>query len=98
MPVLGNGSADPDVFDALLFGQSGLAFGPHEVVLTNDWTTPTPSFVDLDYVVLTLGEGKSSMVLNDTSLDDNSANFTYSQGWDNSANDFSPQYFAQTMQ
>jgi hypothetical protein len=49
-----NGSRDPNAFQTLLYGNSDLPYGEHQVTLTN---TGAPGWVDLDYVVLTVGDG-----------------------------------------
>jgi hypothetical protein len=55
---------NPFVFQALLFGQGNLPYGKHEVVFTNAFGTGTaPLFVDLDFVVITTGDGDDRYVM-----------------------------------
>lgn len=56
---LGNSSANVDTFDRLMFARDGLAFGEHTVVFENAYTTESPSFVDLDYAIVTAGDGQN---------------------------------------
>jgi hypothetical protein len=44
-----------DIYQALLYGISDMEYGLHHIILTN---TGAPSYVDLDYVVITIGDGK----------------------------------------
>ena len=64
--VTANGSSgDPNLnlFNQLLFSQKGLDLGrQHQVVLKNQYTTPDPSYVDVDYIVITSGDGNEKYV------------------------------------
>jgi hypothetical protein len=55
-----NGSAVPDAFAQLLFGAGGLPYGEHTLTLAN--TDAQGGFVDLDYVVVTAGDGRTECV------------------------------------
>ncbi|KIP01363.1 hypothetical protein PHLGIDRAFT_362060 [Phlebiopsis gigantea 11061_1 CR5-6] len=91
-------SADP-LFNQPLFSQTGLDHSkPHTIVLSNQYTTTSPSWVDVDYMVVTASDGNSKTLSNDTTLDDGDASIAYSDGaWDSSPNDFSQYYYMQTM-
>jgi hypothetical protein len=55
-----NGSASPDVFEQLLYGNGSLPYGQHTVTLAN---AGAPGYVDLDYVVITTGDNDARFVL-----------------------------------
>lgn len=54
-------------------------------------------FLDLEYVVVTAGDGDNLSTLQEIIFDDISENITYTGSWDNSTNGLSPQYFLSTM-
>lgn len=50
--------ADINQFNATLFNQTGLDTSKqHQILLQNHYTTTAPSWLDLDYVILTTGDG-----------------------------------------
>lgn len=59
--VTGKGQADDpgaNQFNATLFSQTGLdTRKPHTLTLQNKYTTTSPSWVDVDYIVVTTGDG-----------------------------------------
>jgi hypothetical protein len=59
---LANGSASPDSFQQLLYGNGSLPYGLHQVILANDFVQVPSAFVDLDYVVMTMGDSSTPYV------------------------------------
>jgi hypothetical protein len=55
-----NGSASPDLFEQLLYGNGSLPYGQHTVTLSN---AGAPGYVDLDSVVITTGDDDARSVL-----------------------------------
>jgi hypothetical protein len=53
--AISNGAGDED-YQELLYSNADLPYGLHQVVLKN---TGAPSFVDLDFVTITTGDGKN---------------------------------------
>ena len=54
---------DSNLFEQLLFSQEGLDLNKqHQLLLTNKYTTSTPSYVDVDYIVITSGDGVAQYV------------------------------------
>jgi hypothetical protein len=56
--VTGSGFADPIAFQQPLFGQGNLPYGTHHVVLENAFVNDL-IFVDLDYIMITTGDGSA---------------------------------------
>jgi hypothetical protein len=54
-----NGAAKEDVYQTLLYGNSTLNYGTHHITLAN---TGAPSFMDLDYIIITTGDGTTESV------------------------------------
>ena len=54
--------ADENQFQSLLFGQAGLDGSEHTLVLRNADTTQQPSYVDVDYIVITNGNADAQYV------------------------------------
>lgn len=53
-----SGSSTVNLFNQLLFSQDGLDLDKqHQVVLRNQYTTVDPSWVDVDYMIVTSGDG-----------------------------------------
>jgi hypothetical protein len=93
----GNGGGKGDVFNTSLFGLSGLAAGTHTVKLTNDAGT-AGTYVDLDWAVVTLGDGHTGSPNDDVWVDDAAGNWTWGTNWAPGTNDLSPQYYQSTFQ
>ncbi|EKM58539.1 uncharacterized protein PHACADRAFT_252958 [Phanerochaete carnosa HHB-10118-sp] len=91
-----SGSANINIFNATLFSQTGLDTSEqHQIALQNKYSTSTPAYVDLDYVIITSGDGNASTQSQDTVWDDDHAE--YSIGWDTSPNGLQDNYYNQTM-
>ncbi|PSR81560.1 hypothetical protein PHLCEN_2v6326 [Hermanssonia centrifuga] len=54
-------------------------------------------FVDVDYMVITSGDGNAQTQSADVWLDDGAHNITYSDGWQTSPNGFQTEYYMNTM-
>ncbi|THG98251.1 hypothetical protein EW026_g3908 [Hermanssonia centrifuga] len=54
-------------------------------------------FVDVDYMVITSGDGNAQTQSADVWLDDGAHNITYSDGWQTSPNGFETEYYMNTM-
>lgn len=54
--VATSSGAGNEQYQQLLFGTSNLPYGLHHVELTN---TAAPSYLDLDFVTITTGDGKN---------------------------------------
>ena len=53
-----DGYARPNMYQQVLFAQEGLEQSTeHQVILQNNYTTSTPSWVDVDWIVITSGDG-----------------------------------------
>ena len=57
--LTGNGFSSRDIFNATLFNVMGLDGGEHHLVLQNEWTNSSLDSFDVDYVVVTVGDGNS---------------------------------------
>ncbi|GJE87433.1 hypothetical protein PsYK624_035160 [Phanerochaete sordida] len=92
----GNGYSASALFQQILFNQTGLSLSQeHQISLSN---TPAPAvnaYVDLDYVIITAGDGDASTQSQDIVWDDSMAQ--YSSGWDDSPNGLESNYFHGTM-
>lgn len=52
-----SGNILANVFNICLFSQEGLDLNSeHQMVLWNNYTTVSPSYVDVDYIVVTVGD------------------------------------------
>ncbi|KAI0783846.1 hypothetical protein BC629DRAFT_529054 [Irpex lacteus] len=89
-----NGS---DEFQQVMFSATGLSRDQHELVLKNNYTTTIPSYVDVDYVVITSGDGNSQTQSNDTVLDDGDPSIVYSEGWEDTPNQLITDYYNNTF-
>ncbi|KAF7794895.1 hypothetical protein EIP86_006038 [Pleurotus ostreatoroseus] len=63
----------------------------------NQWAGSTPTWFDIDYMLVTSGDGNLSTPSNDVVLDDGHKNITYSSGWVNTPNGLTQQYFNDTL-
>jgi hypothetical protein len=86
----------PGVFDSALYSAVDLPYALHDVVLTNTPSIPGGS-VDLDWVVVEIGDGDATTSNTDIWLDDTAANFTYDSSWVTRQNQQLPYYFDQTF-
>ncbi|KAI0684588.1 hypothetical protein BC835DRAFT_616767 [Cytidiella melzeri] len=77
----GNSNSTASFFQSVLFQATDLDTHQHRLVLQNAYTTPAPSYVDVDYVLVTSGDGNPDTQSFDTVLDDRNPNITYSSGW-----------------
>lgn len=58
-----NGFSTTSLFNETLFVQSGLdPAKPHTIALKNQYSRANPSFVDVDYMVVTAGDGNPECV------------------------------------
>ncbi|KAJ3553754.1 hypothetical protein NM688_g3447 [Phlebia brevispora] len=94
-----NGEAPVDQFNCTLYSHTGLDEGQHEVILQNEWPPDTPNtWFDIDYMVITSGDGNPATQSTDTTLDDSGTpNITYTYGWDTSPNGLQQYYYMSTM-
>ncbi len=53
----GNANGGPEAFQQLMFSATGLGKDQHQLVLQNKYTTASPSWVDVDYILVTSGDG-----------------------------------------
>lgn len=51
----GNSNGGPQLFQQLMFSATNLSEDQHQLVLENRYTTPNPSWVDVDYILVTSG-------------------------------------------
>lgn len=56
----GNANGGPEAFQQLMFSATGLSKDQHQLVLQNKYTTTSPSWVDVDYILVTSGDGDPS--------------------------------------
>ncbi|GJE94535.1 hypothetical protein PsYK624_107050 [Phanerochaete sordida] len=90
------GSSNANLFNQTLFSQTGLNLSQtHQISLTNTPSSSTLAYTDLDYVVITAGDGDTSTDSQDLVWDDDMAQ--YSPGWDDSPNGLQGGYFNNTM-
>ncbi|GJE94533.1 hypothetical protein PsYK624_107030 [Phanerochaete sordida] len=90
------GSTTANLFKQNLFSQIGLdPTTPHQIALTNQYSSSVPAYVDLDYAIITAGDGDQSTQRQDITWDDDMAQ--YSPGWDDSPNGFESGYYNNTM-
>jgi hypothetical protein len=95
-PFTANGGGHGDMFNQTLFQLGGLPFGAHTVKLAN---TPTAGgYVDLDWAVVEVGDGRADTPNDDIWVDDAVGNWTYDAGFGAGTNNLSPQYFDNTFQ
>ncbi|THG98734.1 hypothetical protein EW026_g3508 [Hermanssonia centrifuga] len=78
-------------------GATNLGGQQHRLVLTNTFTTPADPWVDIDYMVITSGDGNAQTQSADVWLDDGAHNIAYSDGWDTSPNGLEASYYMNTM-
>ena len=57
-----NGAADEDAFNCTLFSQTGLNGDQHQLTLQNEWRGAFPTWFDVDYIVVTVGDGDTRSV------------------------------------
>lgn len=69
----GNASSQQDEFKQLLGSASGLANGPHTVVLTNTGTSP----IDIDFIDIQSQVGTPGSQVTNTTIDDNDPQMSY---------------------
>ncbi|KAI0684583.1 hypothetical protein BC835DRAFT_1310487 [Cytidiella melzeri] len=93
----GNSNSTESFFERLIFSADELSDDEHQLVLQNQHSTPLAAFVDLDYILVTSGDGNPDTQSKDTIMDDNHPNITYAGDWDDSFNSFSSGYFDLTM-
>ncbi|GJE94534.1 hypothetical protein PsYK624_107040 [Phanerochaete sordida] len=92
----GHGYSAADSFQQMLFNQTGLSPSQeHHISLSNTPSSSTLAYTDLDYVVITAGDGDDSTQSKDTFWDAGVAQ--YSSGWDDSPDGFQSNYFNSTM-
>ena len=54
-----NGMMPQAMFNTTLFSQTGLSNGQHQLMIHNDYSGSTPAVFDLDYVLVTTGDGNA---------------------------------------
>ncbi|KAJ3553757.1 hypothetical protein NM688_g3448 [Phlebia brevispora] len=93
-----NGDVSVDQFNCTLYSQTSLAAGQHDLILENQWTGENPTWFDIDYMIITSGDGNPATQSSETTLDDSAAsNITYTSGWESSPNGFEQYYYMSTM-
>ncbi|PSS34147.1 hypothetical protein PHLCEN_2v1815 [Hermanssonia centrifuga] len=97
MSTTGYGQSNTPIFNSSLFSATNLGGQQHRLVLTNTFTTPADPWVDIDYMVITSGDGNAQTQSADVWLDDGAHNITYSDGWDTSPNGLEASYYMNTM-
>ncbi|KAI0091115.1 hypothetical protein BDY19DRAFT_991693 [Irpex rosettiformis] len=89
-----NGHANgTDEFQQLMFSATNLGANQHDLVLTNNYTTVNASWVDVDYIVVTSGDGKTQTQAHATTLDDGDPSISYSDGWADTPNGLVTNYY-----
>jgi hypothetical protein len=51
--------ANTNMFQTLLFSQTGLDNTQHQLQLQNKYSTSVPAWVDVDFIVVTSGDGNA---------------------------------------
>ncbi|KAH8827747.1 hypothetical protein DL96DRAFT_1115101 [Flagelloscypha sp. PMI_526] len=75
-----DGKADPDEFQQVLYSKTGLSPNQeHEVTLTNGIN---PDYVDIDFIVATLGDGQEGRMAQVEQFDDTTPKIGYSGNWE----------------
>ncbi|KAI0091112.1 hypothetical protein BDY19DRAFT_683874 [Irpex rosettiformis] len=93
----GSSGAGPALFQQLMFSATDLSTEEsHTLTVENNYTT-SMAWVDIDFIVITSGDGNTASQLHDTVLDDDDSSIAYSEGWDNSSNSWSQTYYEETM-
>ncbi|KIP10533.1 hypothetical protein PHLGIDRAFT_232823 [Phlebiopsis gigantea 11061_1 CR5-6] len=93
-----SGDGSVNLFNQLLFSQTGLDESQaHTVTLKNQYTTSSASWVDVDYMLVTAGDGNENTESIDTVWDDGNDGIVYSTGWDATPNNLADQYYMGTM-
>ncbi|KAI0091119.1 hypothetical protein BDY19DRAFT_933898 [Irpex rosettiformis] len=92
----GNPNSTMNLFQHLMYSATNLPDGEHHLVLQNKYSTAGASWVDVDYMLVTSGDGNPVTQSHDTVLDDVNKSIRYSAGWDISPNDVTANYFKNT--
>ncbi|PSR81991.1 hypothetical protein PHLCEN_2v6166, partial [Hermanssonia centrifuga] len=92
-----DGQSNGPRFNSSLFNATNLGGNQHQLVLRNTFISSASPFVDIDYMVITSGDGNAQTQSTDVWLDDGAHNVTYSDGWDTSPNGFETEYYMNTM-
>ena len=53
----GDGATSIDTFNVSLFHQTGLGSDQHSLTMMNQWAGSTPTWFDIDYMLVTSGDG-----------------------------------------
>ena len=57
--VAGNGYNAPDIYNVVLFSHEQLDDHQHELIMQNQWSDGSATWLDIDYIVITAGDGDS---------------------------------------
>ncbi|EIN08202.1 hypothetical protein PUNSTDRAFT_52662 [Punctularia strigosozonata HHB-11173 SS5] len=96
--AIANGFNATDDFQTLLWSATDLENEQHQVVLTDTSTRSDRPYVDIDFVVFTLGDGHPETPFQDTTLDDTAwTNITYGDGWETGSNGLNNDYYNGTF-
>ncbi|TFK54258.1 hypothetical protein OE88DRAFT_1732934 [Heliocybe sulcata] len=80
----GNGFSATALFQQLLYNATNLAPGQHGITLTDTSTAGNRPWLDIDYMIITAGNGDESTISTDTRVDDTAADITYTSLWNTS--------------
>ncbi|EJU02106.1 hypothetical protein DACRYDRAFT_107051 [Dacryopinax primogenitus] len=92
-----NSCANLSDFKVLLFGQTGLSMGAHNVILTNIPINTTCNWVDVDFIQFETQIGDAGAQAQTSTIDDSSGQFNYSSGWSTSISTGQTSYYDGTV-